>query len=81
MLNDEIETIEQEINPATIGVPDLACWAETVGPPLCMFDNMVLELLHHREKFPTRRPGAAWAPGMTIEAPHDTQVCSRVFCR
>ena len=34
MLNDEIEAIDQKINPATIGVPDLTWRATTIGCPL-----------------------------------------------
>jgi catechol 2,3-dioxygenase-like lactoylglutathione lyase family enzyme len=69
MLNDEIEAIEQQINPATIGVPDLRGGQQRLDVRFVQFDNMVLELLHYRESSQPAGTGAAWAPAHSHRSP------------
>ena len=69
MLNDEIEAIEQKINPATIGVPDLRGGQQRLDVRFVQFDNMVLELLHYREHSQPEGSGAAWAPAHDHRSP------------
>jgi len=69
MLNDEIEAIEQKINPATIGVPDLRGGQQRLDVRFVQFDNMVLELLHYRENSQPAGKGAAWAPAHNQRSP------------
>ena len=69
MLNDEIEAIEQKINPATIGVPDLRGGQQRLDVRFIQFDNMVLELLHYRESSQPAGNGAAWAPAHERRSP------------
>jgi len=69
MLTDEIEAIEQKINPATIGVPDLRGGRQRLDVRFIQFDNMVLELLHYRENSQPAGTGAAWAPAHDHRSP------------
>jgi catechol 2,3-dioxygenase-like lactoylglutathione lyase family enzyme len=69
MLNDEIEAIEQKINPVTIGVPDLRGGQQRLDVRFVQFDNMVLELLHYRENSQPEGRGAAWAPAHDHRSP------------
>jgi catechol 2,3-dioxygenase-like lactoylglutathione lyase family enzyme len=69
MLNDEIEAVEQKINPATIGVPDLRGGEQRLDVRFIQFDNMVLELLHYRESSQPEGSGAAWAPAHDHRSP------------
>ena len=69
MLNDEIEAIEQKINPATIGVADLTGGQQRLDVRFIQFDNMVLELLHYRETSQPEGSGAAWAPAHDRRSP------------
>ena len=69
MLNDEIEAIEQKINPVTIGVPDLRGGQQRLNVRFIQFDNMVLELPHYRESSQQAGTGAAWAPAHDQRSP------------
>src|SRR5262245_41694077 len=69
MLNDEIEALEQKINPVTIGVPDLRGGQQRLDVRFVQFDNMVLELLHYRENSQPSGSGAAWAPAHDHRSP------------
>jgi catechol 2,3-dioxygenase-like lactoylglutathione lyase family enzyme len=69
MLNDEIEAINQKINPATIGVPDLRGGQQRLDVRFIQFDNMVLELLHYRESSQPTGSGPAWAPAHKRRSP------------
>jgi len=69
MLNDEIEALDQKINPATIGVPDLRGGQQRLDVRFIQFDNMVLELLHYRESSQPSGSGAAWAPAHNHRSP------------
>lgn len=69
MLNDEIEAIEQKINPVTIGVPDLRGGQQRLDVRFIQFDNMVLELLHYRESSQPTGSGPAWAPAHKRRSP------------
>jgi catechol 2,3-dioxygenase-like lactoylglutathione lyase family enzyme len=69
MLNDEIEAIEQKINPATIGVPNLRGGQQRLDVRFIQFDNMVLELLHYRESSQPAGSGPAWAPAHEHRSP------------
>jgi catechol 2,3-dioxygenase-like lactoylglutathione lyase family enzyme len=69
LLNDEIEAIDQEIDPATIGVPDLRGGKQRLDVRFLQFDNMVLELLHYRQNTQPEGTGAAWAPAHTRRSP------------
>src|SRR5262245_36945439 len=69
MLNDEIEAFEQRINPVTIGVPDLRGGQQRLDVRFIQFDNMVLELLHYREKSQPLGSGAAWPPAHDHRSP------------
>lgn len=69
MLNDEIEAMEQKIDPATIGVPDLRGGQQRLDVRFIQFDNMVLELLHYRESSQPTGTGVAWAPAHNHRSP------------
>jgi catechol 2,3-dioxygenase-like lactoylglutathione lyase family enzyme len=69
MLNDEIEALEQQINPVTIGVPDLRGGQQRLDVRFIQFDNMVLELLHYREHSQPSGSGTAWAPAHGRRSP------------
>ena len=69
MLNDEIEALEQKINPVTSGVPDLRGGQQRLDVRFIQFDNMVLELLHYRESSQPAGTGAAWAPAHDHRSP------------
>ena len=69
MLNDELEAIEQKVNPVTIGVPDLRGGQQRLDVRFIQFDNMVLELLHYRESSQPAGSGAAWAPAHDHRSP------------
>jgi catechol 2,3-dioxygenase-like lactoylglutathione lyase family enzyme len=69
MLNDELEALEQKINPATIGVPDLRGGQQRLDVRFIQFDNMVLELLHYRDNSQPAGTGAAWAPAHNHRSP------------
>jgi quinol monooxygenase YgiN/catechol 2,3-dioxygenase-like lactoylglutathione lyase family enzyme len=69
MLNDEIEALEQQIDPGTVGVPDLRWGQQRLDVRFIQFDNMVLALLHYREKSQPSGGGAAWAPAHEHRSP------------
>ncbi|RXT35524.1 VOC family protein [Bradyrhizobium betae] len=49
LADQEIEANAREVNPRTIGVPDLRSGAQRLDVRFIQFDNMVLELLQYRE--------------------------------
>ena len=78
MLNDELEALEQKINPATIGVPDLRGGQQRLDVRFIQFDNMVLELLHYRDNSQPAGTGAAWAPAhnhRSLAYPRSLHLC------
>jgi catechol 2,3-dioxygenase-like lactoylglutathione lyase family enzyme len=65
LLHEEIAVMEQQVNPRTIGVPDLRHGTQRLDVRFVQFDNVVIELLQYRDREQPQGSGTSFAP------PHD----------
>lgn len=65
LTDQEIEARERQVNPRTIGVPDLAGGAQRLDVRFIQFDNVVIELLQYRDADQPMGSGHSFAE------PHD----------
>jgi catechol 2,3-dioxygenase-like lactoylglutathione lyase family enzyme len=65
MLHEEIGAKAQQINPHTVGIPDLRQGTQRLDVRFVQFDNLVVELLQYRDQSQPEGSGSSFAP------PHD----------
>ena len=61
LLDQDILAVEENVDPRTIGVPDLRGGTQRLDVCFVQFDNMVLELLQYRDAAQPMGNGDAWA--------------------
>jgi catechol 2,3-dioxygenase-like lactoylglutathione lyase family enzyme len=61
LADQEIEARARQVNPRTVGVPDLSGGAQRLDVRFVQFDNMVLELLQYRDADQPEGKGASFA--------------------
>ncbi len=69
LTDQEIAARERRVNPATIGVPDLARGAQRLDVRFVQFDNVVIELLQYRDAAQPMGSGASFAEPLDHMSP------------
>jgi len=69
LTDQEIAARERRVNPATIGVPDLARGAQRLDVRFIQFDNVVIELLQYRDAAQPMGSGASFAEPLDHMSP------------
>lgn len=69
LTDQEIEAREREVNPRTMGVPDLKGGAQRLDVRFIQFDNVVIELLQYRDAEQPAGSGAAFAEPLDHMSP------------
>ncbi len=69
LTDQEIEAREREVNPRTMGVPDLRGGAQRLDVRFIQFDNVVIELLQYRDAEQPAGSGAAFAEPLDHMSP------------
>jgi catechol 2,3-dioxygenase-like lactoylglutathione lyase family enzyme len=62
LLHEEMMARQRNINPRTMGVPDLRQGAQRLDVRFVQFDNMVVELLQYRDREQPEGGGGSFAP-------------------
>jgi len=69
LTDQEIEARTRQVNPRTIGVPDLRSGAQRLDVRFVQFDNVVIELLQYRDASQPAGNGAAFAEPLAHMSP------------
>jgi catechol 2,3-dioxygenase-like lactoylglutathione lyase family enzyme len=69
LTDQEIEARARQVNPRTIGVPDLRSGAQRLDVRFIQFDNVVIELLQYRDADQPAGSGAAFAEPLDHMSP------------
>lgn len=69
LTDQEIEAREREVNPRTMGIPDLRGGAQRLDVRFIQFDNVVIELLQYRDAEQPSGSGAAFAEPLDHMSP------------
>jgi catechol 2,3-dioxygenase-like lactoylglutathione lyase family enzyme len=69
LTDQDIEARVRQVNPRTIGVPDLRSGAQRLDVRFIQFDNVVLELLQYRDAVQPSGSGAAFAEPLAHMSP------------
>jgi len=69
LTDQEITARERRVNPATIGVPDLARGAQRLDVRFIQFENVVIELLQYRDAAQPMGSGASFAEPLDHMSP------------
>jgi catechol 2,3-dioxygenase-like lactoylglutathione lyase family enzyme len=69
LTDQEIEARTRQVNPRTIGVPDLRSGAQRLDVRFIQFDNVVIELLQYRDAAQPAGNGAAFAEPLDHMSP------------
>jgi len=81
LTDQEIVAIERQVNPRTIGVPDLAGGAQRLDVRFIQFDNVVIELLQYRDANQPQGKGQAFAEplhNMSPAFPRQMHICFHI---
>lgn len=81
LTDQEIVAAERQINPATIGVPDLAGGAQRLDVRFVQFDNVVIELLQYRDAGQPQGRGQSFAEPrdhMSPAFPRSMHICFHI---
>jgi catechol 2,3-dioxygenase-like lactoylglutathione lyase family enzyme len=62
LLTEELAAKQRQVNPRTLGVPDLRGGAQRLDVRFIQFDNVVIELLQYRDSNQPQGSGASFAP-------------------
>jgi len=69
LTDQEIEARERQVNPRTMGVPDLKGGAQRLDVRFIQFDNVVIELLQYRDAEQPAGGGASFAEPLDHMSP------------
>ena len=69
LTDQDIEAAELQVNPATLGIPDLRGGAQRLDVRFIQFDNVVIELLQYRDADQPAGSGAAFAEPLQHMSP------------
>jgi len=69
LTDQEIEARRRQVNPLTMGVPDLKGGSQRLDVRFIQFDNVVIELLQYRDADQPAGSGAAFAPPVDFMSP------------
>ena len=69
LTDQEIEAREREVNPRTMGIPDLRSGAQRLDVRFIQFDNVVIELLQYRDAEQPAGTGSAFAEPLDHMSP------------
>jgi catechol 2,3-dioxygenase-like lactoylglutathione lyase family enzyme len=69
LADQDIEARARQVNPRTIGIPDLRGGAQRLDVRFIQFDNVVIELLHYRDAAQPAGRGAAFAEPLQHMSP------------
>ena len=69
LTDQEIEARERQVNPRTMGIPDLRGGAQRLDVRFIQFDNVVIELLQYRDAAQPAGSGAAFAEPLDHMSP------------
>jgi len=69
LLTEELKASERQVNPRTLGIPDLRGGAQRLDVRFIQFDNVVIELLQYRDSSQPQGSGAAFAPPLDQTSP------------
>ena len=81
LTDQEIIAAERQVNPATIGVPDLAGGAQRLDVRFIQFDNVVIELLQYRDAGQPQGRGQSFAEPrdhMSPAFPRSMHICFHI---
>ncbi|MDG4760198.1 VOC family protein [Micromonospora sp. WMMD710] len=81
LTDQEIIATEQRIDPAKIGVPDLASGKQRLDVRFVQFDNVVIELLQYRDSNQPQGTGRSFAPPrdrMSPAYPRSMHICFHI---
>lgn len=62
LLTEELDAAQRNVNPRTVGIPDLRGGAQRLDVRFIQFDNVVIELLQYRDSSQPQGSGASFAP-------------------
>lgn len=62
LLTEELDAAQRQVNPHTVGIPDLRSGAQRLDVRFIQFDNVVIELLQYRDSSQPQGSGASFAP-------------------
>ena len=69
LTDQEIESHERQVNPRTMGIPDLRGGAQRLDVRFIQFDNVVIELLQYRDAEQPAGSGSAFAEPLEHMSP------------
>ena len=69
LTDQEIESRERQVNPRTMGIPDLRGGAQRLDVRFIQFDNVVIELLQYRDAEQPAGSGSAFAEPLEHMSP------------
>lgn len=69
LTDQEIEARERQVNPRTIGIPDLRGGAQRLDVRFIQFDNVVIELLQYRDSNQPAGSGGSFAEPLNHMSP------------
>ncbi|WP_373991253.1 VOC family protein [Duganella sp. BuS-21] len=69
LLTEELDARQRQVNPHTVGIPDLRGGAQRLDVRFIQFDNVVIELLQYRDSNQPQGSGAAFAPPLNQTSP------------
>ena len=69
LTDQEIESRERQVNPRTMGIPDLRGGAQRLDVRFIQFDNVVIELLQYRDAEQPAGSGSAFAEPLDHMSP------------
>ncbi|MGY2185583.1 Glyoxalase-like domain protein [compost metagenome] len=69
LLSEEVQAVEDGVNPLTLGVPDLRSGAQRLDVRFIQFDNVVIELLQYRNKEQPAGGADNFAPARELTSP------------
>jgi catechol 2,3-dioxygenase-like lactoylglutathione lyase family enzyme len=69
LLTEEIRAVRENVNPRTIGIPDLRSGAQRLDVRFVQFDNVVIELLQYRDQDQPQGSGNSFAPANDRTSP------------
>lgn len=81
LADEEIEARARQVNPQTLGIPDLRGGAQRLDVRFIQFDNVVIELLQYRDANQPAGSGASFAEPrghMSPAYPRSMHVCFHV---
>ena len=69
LLSEEVQAVEDGVNPLTLGVPDLRSGAQRLDVRFIQCDNVVIELLQYRNKEQPAGGADNFAPARELTSP------------